>query len=199
VWAEQCHDVNGVATRFITSQLQALSCIQLPRLRLATEIQIVSPLAPSEVLDRLRARAGRWQESELPARLRDAGFYGVRIVVEGNRFSLQLEGGGRNPYFPRCQGRVLPLAGGSRVTAGIRPSRGTIVGAVLSLAFFGFVGRPSSSAPFSFFGIVLLGGMYALGYKRSAPWRDGLVEILRAAVESAGPTAGRPSSAAGAA
>lgn len=82
---------------------------------MAKEIEVVSLLSQSEVLDRLARYGKEWRESKIPPKARNQ-FFGCRITVRAHEFELELQPQGRGPQFV-WQGRVLSddLTGGSRI------------------------------------------------------------------------------------
>jgi hypothetical protein len=98
------------------------------------QIEVVSPLTPSDVLDRLARYGAEWRESKIPSKSRGE-FYGCRITVRGHEFELQLEPQPHGPVFV-WRGDVVPDSsnGGSRLRARARQLWWSKVFSVCTLA-----------------------------------------------------------------
>jgi hypothetical protein len=70
---------------------------------------------------------------------------------------------------------------GTRVCARIRPSAGSIAGALAWLAWITFLSYQARSVVFWMLGVAMEGGMLAFSSNRMASWKDGLLAIVREA------------------
>ena len=142
-----------------------------------------SPLDSDAVLARLRTRAKDWRESHLPVEARRAGFYGVTIAVADEGFRLQFQGGPRNPYYPRLDGRIAKAPHGCTVSCVFRPTLGTSAWASLMAAWIAFLSWEAGSIFIGAFAVLLFGMMYWWGYIRARAWRDDLLEVVALAAD----------------
>jgi hypothetical protein len=119
----------------VRSQLNAKTLGGNTYLRLMFEqIDVVSSLAPSEVLDRLTRYGVEWRESKIPLNSRRS-FYGCRISVRGDEFELQLDPQGRSPVI--WQGQVLPESStsGSRILTRVKRGRWSTIFSIIVVVF----------------------------------------------------------------
>jgi hypothetical protein len=103
---------------------------------MAERIEVVSLLAPSEVLDRLARYGKEWRESKIPPSARGQ-FFGCRITVRGHEFELQLEPqGNRGVFIWRGQVVADSATGGSRIHARAKLKWWYAIVSVIAVVFF---------------------------------------------------------------
>src|SRR4051812_3151738 len=82
-------------------------------------LELESPQLPPVVLAALRARAGEWRESQIPAALKRAGISALEGQVDGDTFTLIYErswyGLGAEGQYLRARATTSPTAAGTRV------------------------------------------------------------------------------------
>ena len=152
------------------------------------DMQIASALPSETLLARLRERGEDWHESHLPERVRSDGFHGVKIVVDGRVFRIQFEGGPRNTYYPRLDGRVSDAPLGCMILASFHPSLLTSVAVSVMIASVALIAWQTGSLFFVTFALILIGAMYTWCNRRARSWREGLLEVV-SLIADAGRTA----------
>jgi hypothetical protein len=103
---------------------------------MAEKIEVLSLLAPSEVLDRLARYGKEWRESKIPPSARGK-FFGCRITVRGHEFELELEPQGNGGVFVwRGQVEADATNGGSRIHARATLKRWYAIISVIAVVLF---------------------------------------------------------------
>jgi hypothetical protein len=152
---------------------------------LPPEIEIVSPLEPAEVIANLRARGKEWRESSVPDDLRKLKVGTLCVSISDLRFDLLWSGNVSPFYNPVCSGTMEPTTDGTRIAARFRRDLRTLMPYFLMVAILIIqVAMEPKPIPLILLGIflILFVGM-AMGKRKVAPLRAGLIDILTTAAQ----------------
>ena len=90
-------------------------------------VTLDAALPPVGVIANLRAREREWRESYVPAELKKVGLTRLGVTVKASSFEMQWLGNISPLYNPVCFGVVQPYGEGSRIRAGFKLSRNSLI------------------------------------------------------------------------
>ena len=151
----------------------------------ASDIEIVSPLQPAEVIANLRARGNEWRDSSVPDDLRKLKVGSLGLSVSDMKFDMCWSGNLSPFYNPVCSGTVEPTADGSRINARFRRNLRTVMPYFLMVGILiiqvAIEPRPIPLLILTIF-LILFVGM-AMGKSKAGPLREGLIDVLNTAAQ----------------
>ena len=148
-------------------------------------IEIVSPLAPAEVIANLRARGKEWRESSVPDDLKKLKVGPLGVIVSDMKFDMCWSGNVSPFHNPVCSGTVEPTTNGTRITARFRRNLQSVMPYFLMVGLLivqvAIEPRPIPLLLLAIFLIIFVG--MAMGKSKVPPLRAGLIDVLTTAAQ----------------
>ena len=154
---------------------------KLPNDEFMAAFNVLSSLSEERVLGRLQARAKEWRESTIPEWLQKRGVYRAVVRVSGATFHVHLQG--RTWLGFVVEGRVEPLATGSRLVGQIQTSRLIRIGNVVWVILVVGGSVWGGAWPVALLAMAIVPIMNAVRYRMAAHERAGLEWVIREAAE----------------
>lgn len=168
-------------------QTQTLSSLFSLKSQPVQAISIDSPLAPANVIEKLRQRGREWRKSALPDDLKTFRIETLLVKIDGSDFEISWTGDVNPFYNPVVFGTVEARGNGSHIQAGFKLNRRRIVAFVilpLIMVLLGLSPHPTRIWLVLSALMVIAVSILFVRKRTDEPMRTRLIEVLNAAAKS---------------
>lgn len=170
-------------------QTQTLSSRLFFKPQALDALTIESPLAPTDVIENIRAAGKQWRPSAVPEDLKRFNVQRLSVEISGLDFEMHWAGSISPFYNPVCYGTVDSGPSGSRICIGFGLNKKHLrIIALYALAAIIPLTTDGDKIYWSLFGLMfIILGFWALHNRSKEPMRSRLIDVVRDAASRKSP------------